>query len=233
MSENGLWNDLSNTGIINNNCGFICEYENPINSNNYKSKKTITFNNSTYEFYDNVVTWEQANEICKLKGGNLVTVTTNLENILIQETAKELSLKYIWLCGTDEETESTWKWVSNEDFSYTNWLEGEPNNAIDSENYLEMIVESGKWNDVFNNNGKPYEISYGFVCEYDNTSILGDVNSDGKVSIADVTAIQKYGVEKTTLNDTQLKLADVNKDGRVSITDATTIQKYLIGKAEI
>lgn len=61
----------------------------------------------------------------------------------------------------------------------------------------------------------------------------GDVNLDGKVNIADATEIQKYGIDKVTLNETQLKLADANQDGRVNIMDATEIQKYLIGKVEI
>ena len=61
----------------------------------------------------------------------------------------------------------------------------------------------------------------------------GDANLDGKVSIADATEIQKYGIDKVTFNDTQLKLSDVNNDSRVNIMDATTIQKYLIGKVEI
>ena len=55
----------------------------------------------------------------------------------------------------------------------------------------------------------------------------GDVNRDGIVSIADVTAVQKYLVELLALDQAQLLLADVNHDGEVSIADATLIQMII------
>ena len=57
--------------------------------------------------------------------------------------------------------------------------------------------------------------------------IAGDVNGDGKINIADATAIQKHVAELITLNERQLKAADVNHDGKVNIADATAIQKYV------
>lgn len=58
--------------------------------------------------------------------------------------------------------------------------------------------------------------------------ILGDVNSDGRISILDATAIQKYCVSLITLTENQIKLGDTNGDGRISVLDATEIQKYLV-----
>ena len=57
--------------------------------------------------------------------------------------------------------------------------------------------------------------------------ILGDVNNDGKVTINDVTQIQKYCAQLVSLGDTALKCADVTFDGKVTISDATRIQKYV------
>ena len=59
--------------------------------------------------------------------------------------------------------------------------------------------------------------------------ILGDANQDGKISIADATAIQKYIADMATLSDTGLKFADVDGNGSLNIADATAIQKYLAG----
>ena len=56
--------------------------------------------------------------------------------------------------------------------------------------------------------------------------LTGDVNQDGTVDILDATAIQKYSVNKTDLDDDQLEFSDVNSDGVVDVFDATAIQKY-------
>ncbi|MCD8026259.1 MAG: dockerin type I repeat-containing protein, partial [Clostridiales bacterium] len=57
--------------------------------------------------------------------------------------------------------------------------------------------------------------------------IYGDVDGDGAVTAADVTAVQKASVKFITLDDTTA--ADVNNDGRVSVLDATCIQKAVVG----
>ena len=58
---------------------------------------------------------------------------------------------------------------------------------------------------------------------------IGDVNSDGDISVVDATLVQKYigGLEKLT--DLQKKSAEVNGDGEISVVDATLIQKYIVG----
>lgn len=63
----------------------------------------------------------------------------------------------------------------------------------------------------------------------DETSKLGDVNSDGKVTIDDVTLVQKYLASVSDFTTSQKDIADVNNDGDISIDDVTMIQKYLAG----
>ena len=46
---------------------------------------------------------------------------------------------------TDENVEGKWEWVTNEEFDYSNWKKGEPNNQS-SENYALMDID-GTWND--------------------------------------------------------------------------------------
>jgi len=58
---------------------------------------------------------------------------------------------------------------------------------------------------------------------------MGDANSDGKLSIADATVIQKYLASMNELSDMQKAAAEVTGDQRLSISDATKIQKYLAG----
>lgn len=59
------------------------------------------------------------------------------------------------------------------------------------------------------------------------STILGDVDNDGNVSINDVTTVQRYLAGRVPLSEEQLLNANVNGDSNVSIVDATLIQKYL------
>ena len=57
------------------------------------------------------------------------------------------------------------------------------------------------------------------------TFTLGDVNMDGMVNIADVTALIDYLLNDTNVN---LDAADCNQDGIVDITDLTVLIDYLL-----
>lgn len=57
--------------------------------------------------------------------------------------------------------------------------------------------------------------------------ILGDIDSDGEVSILDCTAIQKYLVGLSDMTNEQLAAADANGDGDADILDVTHLQLYL------
>lgn len=54
--------------------------------------------------------------------------------------------------------------------------------------------------------------------------LLGDVNSDGIVSVSDATAVQSYVAGNTKKIGNRI-LADTNGDGVISVTDATAVQK--------
>lgn len=59
--------------------------------------------------------------------------------------------------------------------------------------------------------------------------ILGDTNSDGVISVADATLIQKVAAGFETLTDKKIKAADVDSNGTINIKDATLIQKHIVG----
>lgn len=56
--------------------------------------------------------------------------------------------------------------------------------------------------------------------------ILGDVNDDGYITVADATLVQQHTAELITLTGGALAAADTNKDGYITVGDATLIQKY-------
>ena len=64
----------------------------------------------------------------------------------------------------------------------------------------------------------------------ESTRILGDVNNDGQVTMADALIVATYDADDTVSipNGGDISLGDVNKDGRVSISDALIIASYEI-----
>lgn len=59
------------------------------------------------------------------------------------------------------------------------------------------------------------------------SSIIGDVNMDGVVTISDATAIQKFCISIDPNCDFNNLLADVNNDGVISVLDATCVQRFV------
>jgi hypothetical protein len=60
------------------------------------------------------------------------------------------------------------------------------------------------------------------------SSVLGDVNGDGKVSSQDYILIRKH-IVGTKLTGDNLKRADIDNDGKVGLSDYTIVRKIIIG----
>ncbi|MCD7959168.1 MAG: dockerin type I repeat-containing protein [Ruminococcus sp.] len=60
------------------------------------------------------------------------------------------------------------------------------------------------------------------------SSIVGDVNLDGTVSLADTVFLNKYISGVVSLNDQAYANADVNADGSVDSDDALTLLKFQV-----
>lgn len=65
------------------------------------------------------------------------------------------------------------------------------------------------------------------------TAVMGDLNSDGRLSIGDATDIQKYLVNLKMFDENQQKLADVDGDGRITVLDVTEIMYILAGLSDM
>lgn len=200
-----------------------------VNYNGLFPTKSVLYNNHRYELFEGNITWKQAKDFCEKKGGHLAYIETANENEALIAFASGLT-DYVWVGASDEDVEGFWYWTNGDEYSFTNWYSGEPNNTADdggSENYLQLIVSGaakGKWNDAANNSSKVN----GFICEYDNISILGDTDGDGDVSSIDATYILRY----TALIDVQidedvLMHGDVDGNEELEVVDATYIQRYL------
>lgn len=61
----------------------------------------------------------------------------------------------------------------------------------------------------------------------DNGILYGDVNTDGKISVADVLTVQKHMASVITLTQPQAAAADVDGDKHITLRDVLLVQKYL------
>ena len=61
------------------------------------------------------------------------------------------------------------------------------------------------------------------------TSIMGDVDLDGKINIKDASLIQKHVAKITVITDPQADLADLDNDVNVTVKDASAVQKIIAG----
>ena len=104
-----------------------------------------------YKIFNEGLNWFQASDRCKEMNGHLVTITSKGEQAMIRnmlfmhENTFQKNKNYYWSGGFNINGKN-WEWVTREDFSYTNWAEGEPNNDLGNE-YILSLYNSGEWND--------------------------------------------------------------------------------------
>lgn len=57
---------------------------------------------------------------------------------------------------------------------------------------------------------------------------LGDVNTDGSITVSDVVLMQKYFIKTEKFNIVQYAVADFNNDGTVNIFDVIELKRFVI-----
>jgi len=94
--------------------------------------KPIAFGHSRYQLIRSQASWMQAKTEAEFKGGHLATITTKEEADWVRETfGPELPRKWtrIWIGAYQADHNSPWHWVTDEEFTVTDWMPGEPNSA--------------------------------------------------------------------------------------------------------
>ena len=61
------------------------------------------------------------------------------------------------------------------------------------------------------------------------TNILGDLNGDGKVTMADVIRLARGAAGYATLTEQEQKAGDVNRDGKITMADVIRVARYAAG----
>lgn len=133
-----------------------------------------------YKIFEDGLTWAQAKKRCEEMGGHLATITSKGEQAVIQNLLFLHGNKnYYWLGGMrDKKNSDKWIWLTGEEFSYSNWGSGEPNNGVGNEDIVTIYGPpsgvTGVWNDspaegISDNPQLAFYKSEksGFICEWD------------------------------------------------------------------
>lgn len=123
--------------------------------------RPAAFDGRRYALVITPMNWYEAVDFAQKHGGWLATSTSKEENEWLMSTFSLAVLgRSLWLGGTDEGSESFWRWVSKEGWRYENWGHPEPNNEHGNEHALAMRPD-GWWMDA-----NSYALRLPFVIEW-------------------------------------------------------------------
>lgn len=158
-------------------CGSFCIFAGVLLFSETVYADTVTFNGSTYEVFEEGMTWTEAEEYCENLGGHLVVISSEEEQKFVSGLLSS-RLEYYWIGGQYYRNIDEWLWVTGEDFQYTNWAPGQPDDGFSGgEGYLGITARNTsyagqyKWND-YSNTGSASSLSdCGFICEWDELQV--------------------------------------------------------------
>ena len=91
--------------------------------------------------------WKEAEAFCNAMDARLAKIDSDNENSFINTIAPSMNREpRYWIGLTDAEVENRWKWSDGSPLgSYSNWMNGEPNNYPPREDCVVLV--NGEWND--------------------------------------------------------------------------------------
>jgi hypothetical protein len=169
--------------------------------------------NSSYQIIKGKFTWDEAKSDAENRGGHLAVITSQQEQNVINQIVKSAST-YLWLGGTS--TGGEWKWITGENWNYTNWSFNEPSN---DGAYLSIWANEsvtnrdlGTWNDSYiqpstYRNGYlleiPSRLNAGLVAYYPLNGNANDESGNGNDGIvvgAAASVADRHGNQNSALN---------------------------------
>ncbi len=179
------------------------------NETSINNLEKVDYKNNSYSVIDIGVSWTEAKEYCENIGGHLVTISDSDEQNFVTDLLLTYGKKNLyWNGGYKENSSSNWKWVTDEEFTFFNWNDGEPNS--NAENYIHMfrVQETpGKWNNTLEYSSGNWfygSANSGFICEWDNTVIdepEETVESYTVFSNSQIQGINLYGWKSSFTGD--------------------------------
>lgn len=145
----------------------ICSAALPANETSaragYEDNTWVQFENLYYYYSTETLTWFDARQYCYELGGTLARPRTKTINDFLLGVVQPNNTEVwpAWIDLTDIEQESNFRYSDGSDPSFTNWIDGEPNNTGGIEDCVTYghVTESQTWNDL------NCERELRFICE--------------------------------------------------------------------
>ena len=113
-----------------------------------ESQEWKEYRGHLYRLTQTTGNWLDGEEYAEEIGGHLLAISDAEEQKWVIDT---FGTEAVWIGSTDKDSEGDWRWTSGEQFRFTNWHSGEPNNATASgEDFgvLNHFNKRGLWNDL-------------------------------------------------------------------------------------
>ncbi|XP_042166229.1 brevican core protein-like [Oncorhynchus tshawytscha] len=104
------------------------------------------FHGNCYKHFNQRLSWEVAEQHCRMVGGHLVSIITPEEQDFINNNYKE----YQWTGLNDKTIEGDFRWSDGNPLLYENWYRGQPDSYfLSGEDCVVMVWhDAGRWSDV-------------------------------------------------------------------------------------
>lgn len=121
--------------------------------------------------------------------------------------------------------------ISVDDAQYQWYLDGKEITGADGYEYQISDADEkskGTYSVKVTSNGVTAEIPVLTVSEVLDSGLKGDLNSDGKITVADLVLMEKYILGSQTLTEKQFTVADLSGDNAVDSFDLVLLRKIFI-----
>lgn len=182
---------------------------------------TVYSNGHTYMLFDGSCSRTEAQARCADMGGGLMTVTSAVEQGVLEQLLRSGGQEKYWLGG--ERSGDGFVWMTDEPFVYTNWEGGEPNNTGGIEDSIVAYRKNGRWND--DSNDKNTRENIGFICERNDglsialSAVSARMTAGQSSQLTASIAPADYSGDIVWLSS-DYAVADVTQDGRVTAVGA-------------
>ncbi|KAK0140766.1 Macrophage mannose receptor 1 [Merluccius polli] len=106
------------------------------------------FGQFCYKPFDVMATWPSARQACQGLGAELASILSMTEQSFV-ESYLYMATNDVWTGLHDPRQMGMYVWSDGHMTTFTHWAPGEPNNHIGfNEDCVEMLHQSGRWNDV-------------------------------------------------------------------------------------
>lgn len=201
-------------------------------------------NPDNYEVFNDGMTWQEAEEFCESRGGHLVTITSEQEQLVVESILREKSdIKNNYWIGLKLNDEKQFGWVTGEALDYTNWDEkyNNPNNLDGQQDAVLLYgvkndIPVGKWDDIksdgtYENYSFYGTQNFGFICEYNNSAAeckewtdSTSLPKSGAYKLmcdVDTSSISVSDFLDLDLNGHTVNMSNIYIDGRMNIRDSS------------